>query len=124
MCSHPCRKLLGVPSLHEHRPRAGKLADQAFSTTDARDDASARYTLHDVFAVPGYEMAVVDDVFFAFHKLRPHCQWCGVLDEGEDKAELTSFRMMAPKLANHRIPVPLILYTKSPSPENMALLNP
>lgn len=38
--------------------------------------------------------------------------------------ELTSFRIIAPKLANHKIPVPLILYTNSPSPENIALLNP
>ena len=70
MCSHPCRELLGVPSLHEDRPRARKLADQAFPAADAGNDASARHTLHHVLAVPGHEVAVVDDVLFAFHKLR------------------------------------------------------
>ena len=70
MCSHPCREFLGVPSLHKHRPRARKLADQAFATADAGNDASARHTLHHVLAVPGHEVAVVDDVLFAFHELR------------------------------------------------------
>lgn len=69
MCSHPRRKFLGVPRLHEHRPWARKLADQAFSTADTGYNASARYALHHILAVPGYEMAIVDDVFLAFHKL-------------------------------------------------------
>ena len=70
MCPHPYRELSRIPSLHEDRPRAGKLADQAFSTADAGNDASARHALHHVLAVPGYEMAVVDDVLFAFDELR------------------------------------------------------
>lgn len=55
--------------MHEHSSRSGKLAHQTFSAADAGDNASACYTFHDVFAVPGDEMAVIDDVLFAFHKL-------------------------------------------------------
>ena len=70
MRSHPCCEFPGIPSLHEYRPRARELADQAFATADAGNDASARHTLHHVLAVPGHEMAVVDNVLFAFHELR------------------------------------------------------
>lgn len=69
MCSHPSCELLRIPRLHEHRPGPRKLAHQAFSTADARDDASARHALHHIFAVPGHEVPVVDDVFLAFDKL-------------------------------------------------------
>jgi hypothetical protein len=41
-----------------------------------------------------------------------------------EKTELTSFLIIAPKLVHHRIPCPLILYTNSPSPENIALPSP
>ena len=69
MCTHPSCEFLRIPRLHEHGPRARKLAHQTLSTADARDDASARHALHHIFAVPGYEMPVVDDVFFAFDEL-------------------------------------------------------
>lgn len=74
MCSHPSCEFLRISRLHEYGPRARKLAHQAFSAADARDDAPARHALHHVLAVPGYEMAVVDDVFLAFDELSFLCQ--------------------------------------------------
>lgn len=69
MRTHPRSERGRVSSLHEHGPWAGKLADQAFSAAEAGDDATAGHALHDVFAVPGHKMAVVDDVFLAFDEL-------------------------------------------------------
>lgn len=61
---------LGVPSLHENGPRSSKLADQAFTGSNARYDTPAAHTLHNIFAVPGDEMAVVDNVFLVRLQLR------------------------------------------------------
>ena len=55
-----------IPRLHEDRPRTGELAHQPFARADAGDDTPARHALQDVLAIPGYEVAVVDDVFLAF----------------------------------------------------------
>ena len=62
-----CRR---VPGLHIHRAGPCKSADEPFSRRHTRDKAAARHALHDVFTAPGYEMAVVNDVSFAFDKLR------------------------------------------------------
>ena len=75
MCTHPSREFLRIPRLHEHRPRPRKLADHAFATADAGDDAPTRHALHHILTVPGYEMAVVDDVFLAFDELHFLGQW-------------------------------------------------
>ena len=86
-------------------------------------------------------MAVIDDVFLAVDKLDPAAisssskdrkekeekiQFMQVLAQREQRGRcrLTSFLKIAPKELNQQIPVPLNLYTNSPSPENMALLNP
>ena len=42
-----------------------ELADQTFASTEVADDATACDTFEDVFAVPGDEVAVIDDVLFA-----------------------------------------------------------
>lgn len=69
MCSHPHTKLRWVPRLHKYRPRSCEFADKTFPTADTGDDASASHALHDVFGVPGDQMAVVDDILFAFFEL-------------------------------------------------------
>jgi hypothetical protein len=63
------RKSSNIPRLHEHGPGARKFTDQAFSRRNAGYDAPRGDPLQDVFAVPGHEMAVVDDVFFAVDEL-------------------------------------------------------
>ena len=70
---HPHAELLWVPRLHENSPRPCELTHQSLSAANARNDATARYTLHDILGIPGYEMAVVDDVLFAFDKLSLVC---------------------------------------------------
>lgn len=57
------RERCQISRLYEHSPRSCKLAHQTFSRADTGDDTTARHALHDVFAVPGDEVAVVDDVF-------------------------------------------------------------
>lgn len=69
MCRHPHAELPRVPRLHKHGPRPCELAHQTFSAADAGNDASARYALHNVFAIPGHQVAVVDDVLLAFNEL-------------------------------------------------------
>lgn len=49
--------------------RTSEFAHQPFTRAEIADDAAARDALEDVFAVPGDEVAVVDDVFFAFAEL-------------------------------------------------------
>ncbi len=46
-----------------------KLAHQSLAGADVADDATTCYPLEDVLAVPGDEMAVVDDVLLTFSKL-------------------------------------------------------
>jgi len=72
MCRHPHVELSRVPRLHKHRPRPREFANQAFSTADARNDAPACYTLHDVFAVPSHKVTVIDDVLLTFDELHFH----------------------------------------------------
>lgn len=65
----PSNESLWIPRLHVNRPRTGKLAYQPFARRDARDDATRGDTLENVFAIPGNEVAIVDDVAFAFNEL-------------------------------------------------------
>lgn len=53
----------------ENIPRTTKLADQPLAGAEVRDDAPAGYALHDVFAVPGDQVSVVDYVLLAFLEL-------------------------------------------------------
>ena len=67
--THPHGERCWVPCLQEYGPRPGEFTDKTFTRADTRDDAAACDTFHDVFAVPGDEMAVVDDVLFAILEL-------------------------------------------------------
>lgn len=69
LSGNPHPELLWVPCLHEYGPRTRELAYQTFSASDARDDATACHALHDIFAIPGNEMTVVDNVLLPLDKL-------------------------------------------------------
>lgn len=58
-----------VTGLHVDGAGAGEFADQTFSAADAGDDATAGDALEHVLAVPGHEVAVVDDVALAVDEL-------------------------------------------------------
>ena len=58
-----------VASLHEDRTRPHKLAHKAFAGSQIADNAARRNPLERVLAVPRDEVAVVDDVLFAFAEL-------------------------------------------------------
>ena len=58
-----------VASLHKHGSRTHKLAHKAFAGSQIADNAARRDPLERVLAVPRDEMAVVDDVLFAFAEL-------------------------------------------------------
>ena len=71
MGGHPSRKRRGIPRLHDHRPRSREFTNQPLTAADTGDDASARYPLHHIFAIPCHQMAVVNDIFLAFDQLQP-----------------------------------------------------
>lgn len=58
-----------VSGLHEDGAGSGELADQPFPRRQAGDNTTARRTFEDVFAVPCYEVTVVDDVLLVLVKL-------------------------------------------------------
>ena len=58
----PRGKCLGIPRLHEHRPRSSEFAYQSLTRGHVRHDTARGHTLENVLAVPGDEVAVVDDV--------------------------------------------------------------
>jgi hypothetical protein len=72
---NPLNKRLGIPGLHINRSWSGKLTHQAFAGAHARHHSARGDALHDVFAAPGYEMAVVDNVFLAINKLDFERRW-------------------------------------------------
>jgi hypothetical protein len=65
----PSHERLGIPRLHVDGPRPGELAHQTLTRRDAGDDTARSNPLENVFAIPGDEVAVVDDVAFAFGEL-------------------------------------------------------
>ena len=65
----PRRERLRIPRLHIKRPWPGEFTDQTFARADAGDDAARCDALERVLAVPGNEVAVVDDVAFAVREL-------------------------------------------------------
>ena len=69
MRAHPHGESGRVARLHEDGAGTGEFADEPLAGADTRDDAAARDALHDVLAVPGDEVAVVDDVFFFWLEL-------------------------------------------------------
>lgn len=122
MGSHPHRKRSRVAGLHEDSPRPRKFTNQTLTRANAGDDAPTGHSFHDIFAIPRYQVAVVDYVFLFRLELRMLSEGSTYWDEVFH--ELTSFLTIAPKLDIHIIPVPLIRYTKKPSPEKKALLIP
>jgi hypothetical protein len=66
---NPLSKRLGIPGLHINRSGSGELTHQAFAGAHARDHSAGGDALHDIFTAPGYEMAVVDDIFLAINEL-------------------------------------------------------
>lgn len=59
-----------VACLDEDGTWTGELTDQSFSGYDAADNTATCDAFHDIVAVPGYQMAVIDDVFLAFLELQ------------------------------------------------------
>ena len=88
-----------------------ELAHQTFTCRQSGDDAATGDTLQDVLAVPGDEVAIVDNVFLVGQHLRESSQPDGFPGQAIlcSPSSLTSFLMMAPKLVIQRIPTPLIL---------------
>ena len=58
-----------IASLHKHSSRSHKLAHKPFAGSQIADNAARRNPLERVLAVPRDEMAVVDDILFAFAEL-------------------------------------------------------
>jgi hypothetical protein len=58
-----------IASLHEYSSRTHKFAHKTFAGSQIADNAARRNPLERVLAVPRDEMAVVDDVLFAFAEL-------------------------------------------------------
>jgi hypothetical protein len=58
-----------IPSLHVNGTRTSKLTHQALTTGDTGYNAAGSHTLQDVLAVPGYQVAVINYVFFAIEEL-------------------------------------------------------
>ncbi len=120
MWAHPKAECSRVSRLHENSSWACELANQAFTGTYARYNPSTCNPFKDILAVPRHQMTIVNDVLFPILQLNPgQNRFSGTSMRG-----LTSFLMIAPKLANHMIPLPLTFSTNNPSPENIALLNP
>ncbi len=65
-----------VPRLHKHSARPRKFTHQAFTGGDAADDASTGDALEDVLAIPGHEVAVVNDVFLTVEELGCTLEGC------------------------------------------------
>lgn len=63
------RKRANVSRLQVQRSWTSEATDQSFAGTESGDDAARSRALHPVLAVPGYEVAVVDEVLFAFDEL-------------------------------------------------------
>ena len=67
---HPKAKRSRISSLHENRAGPCELTYQPFTGTDARYNPPARYAFKNVFAVPRYQMAIVDDILFSILQLK------------------------------------------------------
>jgi len=66
---HPRRKRSWISRLHKHSARTSKLANQALTRADPRDDAATGSTLKDIITIPSDQMAVINDILFALLKL-------------------------------------------------------
>ena len=69
-----------IASLHEHRSRTHKFAHKTFAGSQIADNAARRNPLERVLAVPRNEVAVVDDVLFAFAELKETFQLASIVE--------------------------------------------
>lgn len=69
MGTQPGSKSSRIPCLHEDSARTREFTNESFTTAEAGDDTAGSRALEDVVAVPGYEMAVVDDVLLPCYEL-------------------------------------------------------
>lgn len=69
VCSHVLGKGSRIASLHKHGAGTREFAHQTFARAHVADDAATRHSFEDVVAVPRDQVAIVDDVFFAFPEL-------------------------------------------------------
>ena len=97
-----------------------EFANQAFAGTNAGNHTTTCHALEHVLAIPSYQMSIIDNVLLTFL----HLHTTSACSRTHPAKVLTSFLMIAPQLEIHIIPIPLILYTNKPSPENIALLIP
>ena len=73
MCVEVLRHSDRVPRLHENSSRACELAHQTLPGRKVANNTSGGDALEHVLAVPGDEVAIVDDVLLAFAELQ-QCQ--------------------------------------------------
>jgi hypothetical protein len=69
-----------IASLHKHSSRTHKLAHKTFAGSQIADNAARRNPLERVLAVPRNEVAVVDDVLFAFAELKETFQLASIVE--------------------------------------------
>ena len=69
-----------IASLHENGSRTHKLAHKAFTRRQVADNTARCNPLERVLAVPRNEVAVVDDVLFAFAELKETFQLASVVE--------------------------------------------
>jgi hypothetical protein len=104
-----------------------EFTNETLAGAHVADDSTAGDALHDVAAVPGDQVAVVNDVLFAFTELSQEVDVSHIVlgfpAVLKHCLQLTSLRRIAPMLCNQQRPVPVSLYTNRPSPEKMALLS-
>lgn len=118
-CQHLTYRISG---LYENCAGPSELADETFSRGHSRNDAARCYSFHNILCVPGDKVAIVDDILLSIEQLTALLA-IAVISK-ELSSNLTSFRMIAPKLVSHKMPLPLILCTHKPSPLNMAFPRP
>lgn len=58
-----------ISGLDEYRARSGEFAHEAFRRRKTGDKTTRSYSLEHIFGVPGYQVAIVDNVLLSFNKL-------------------------------------------------------
>lgn len=104
--THPQPKCRRIPCLNEHCARARKFAHKTFSCSHSGHNTARCHPLQNVLGIPGYEMAIVDNIPLIFNQLE--AQSAFPRNPLEERGH-TSFLMIAPKLEIHIMPTPLIL---------------
>ena len=107
--SDVCIKGIGIPGLHEDGAGTGELTHETLTTRESGNNTTTGDTFHDVLAVPGDQMIVVNDVLFAVDQLDPMSadlqQKKMPKQPGKRRRQqLTSFLRIAPKVLTHKRP--------------------